>query len=182
MDALALPQDVLAKLFAVLKSWADGMDAFRYDMFARRMVAAEYGRPDAVKWAQDWYDDLLAEERQAAEHKRHAVEANQARNAAAKAEFHAGRCGNPNYQAFLDTVEHPERIENNVEFFVWIAKVQAKLVQTPRLKELPKGEQTRLWRELLQAERDANLAPRLKSSLAAAVTNAPERKPSPCSL
>lgn len=179
MDTIDIPQDVLAKLFATLKSWADDMDAFRYQMFASRLVAAEYGRPDAVEWAQAWYNDLLAEERQAAETRRQVIEANMARDAAAKAEFNAGRCGNPNYQAFLDTVENPELIENHALYFVWLSTVRVKFEHIPKLKELPKTEQHRLWQELLQAERNANLAPRLNSSNALG-TNAPERNTTPC--
>ncbi|MBS4020029.1 MAG: hypothetical protein KGZ68_17540 [Dechloromonas sp.] len=34
-------------------------DAFRFEMFARRIVAAEYGRPDAVDWAKSWYEQLI---------------------------------------------------------------------------------------------------------------------------
>ena len=106
---ISLPQEVLQKLFAVLKKWSEeGMDAFRYEMFARRLVAAEYGRPDAVEWAQAWYNDLLAEERQEAEARQRAIKDREDREATTRAEFARGRCSNPNYQAFLDTVEHPE--------------------------------------------------------------------------
>jgi hypothetical protein len=55
-------QEVLTRLFAVLKSWAGDMDPFRYQMFAGRLIAAEYGRPDAVLWAQSWYNNLTAED------------------------------------------------------------------------------------------------------------------------
>jgi len=161
-----LSPDVLVKLFAVLKSWADGMDAFRYEMFSRRLVAAEYGRPDAVEWARSWYNDVMAEERQIAENQKREAGITAARKAASQAEFKAGRCGNPNYQAFLDTVEHPEQIENNAPYFVWIAPLITRFEQTPNLRDLPETERQAIWQRILQAERAANLAPRLKAQVA----------------
>lgn len=157
-----LSQAVLTKLFAVLKGWADDMDPFRYEMFARRLIAAEHGRPDAVKWAQAWHNELEAEEHQQAEYKQRERErlANQA--AADREEFHAGRCSNPHYQAYLDTVEHPELIKHHGPYMAWIAQLAGKFERIPGLKKLPKPEQNAIWRQMLQAERDAHLAPRLK--------------------
>jgi hypothetical protein len=166
MAVTALPQDVLATLFAVLKSWADGMDAFRYEMFARRLVAAEHGRPDAVAWAQSWFDEIVAEERQIAEEREREAAFTAARDAAAKAEFKAGRCGNPNYQAFLDTVEHPEQLENNAPYFAWISPLLSRFENTPNLRDMPADERQAIWQQILQAERAANLAPRLKAHAA----------------
>lgn len=130
-------QDVSSKLFAVLKNWSgDGMDAFRYECFARRLVAAERGRPDAVEWAMNWYNDVVAEDRQAEEVRQRAVTEREARNAAARAELRAGRCGNPNYQAFLDTLEHPELIENNAPYCAWMSSLIGRFESTRGLADM----------------------------------------------
>lgn len=161
--AESLPLEVLTKLFAVLKSWADGMDAFRYEMFARRLVAAEHGRSDAVAWAQSWYSDVLAGECQIEEARQLVIQENAQRDALARSEFQAGRCGNPNYQAFLDTVEHPELIEHHAPYMAWISSLLARFERVPGLRDLPKSEQHALWQKTIQEARDANLAPRLKN-------------------
>lgn len=159
--AEALPQEVLAKLFAILKGWADGMEAFRYEMFARRLVAAEHGRPDAVEWAQSWYNDVMEEERQQQEARQREIERQADLDANARAEFRAGRCGNPHYQAYLDTIEHPELIANHAPYMAWIDMLIGKFERMPGIKDLPKPEQTAIWRRMLLAERDAHLASRL---------------------
>lgn len=157
-----LSPDVLTRLFAVLKSWADGMDAFRYEMFARRLVAAEHGRPDAVEWAQAWYNDVVAEERQAVEDRQREREWHQKQRDFARAEFKAGRCENPNYQAFLDTVEHPEELVNNTQFMAWISQLSATFEGLRGIRKLSDEERQAIWQRLIQEKRDANLAPRLK--------------------
>ena len=111
-------------LFAELRSWRDNeeqyCDAFRYEMFARRIVAAEHGRPDAVKWARDWLADI-ENQRQAAEAERNLIiEERHARLSKLREELAQGRSGNPRYQAYLDTVEDPTSISNNAGFMSWI--------------------------------------------------------------
>lgn len=157
-----ISQDVLGKLFAVLKSWSDGMDAFRYECFARRLVAAEYGRHDAVEWAKNWYNDVMAEERREEEARQRDIDEREARNAFARAELRAGRCGNPNYQAFLDTLEHPEEIENNAPYFAWLSELRGRFERTPSLADMAPDEKAARWTRMIREKRDANLAPRLK--------------------
>lgn len=161
-DVLEVPPEVIARLFQVLKRWAgEGMDAFRYEMFAKRLRAAEYGRPDAVEWARQWHADLVLEEQLQAEAKAQ-ERAWLAGNAAkARAEFLAGRCGNPHYQAYLDTVEDPSRVMNNAGYFAWFSETIGKFNGLPDVKKLPPEERQVRWRQFLEAERDANLAPRL---------------------
>lgn len=141
------------------------MDAFRYEMFARRLVAAEYGRPDAVEWAQSWYNDVLAEEHRIAEEKQRQTEDMAARAEFARAEFKAGRCGNPRYQAFLDTIEHPELLESNAPYLAWSDRLVSKFESIHGVDYLPGPERKALWLKFLQDERDANLAPRLKAKV-----------------
>ena len=157
-----LPQEVLQKLFAVLKKWSEeGMDAFRYEMFARRLVAAEYGRTDAVEWALAWYNDLLAEERQEAEARQRELLDNQEREAQVRADFEQGRCSNPNYQVFLDTVEHPELLTSHAPYMAWIARLRNAFEGIRGIKDLPEAQRRSIWQGILQKERDENLAPRL---------------------
>lgn len=152
---------VIDKLFAVLKGWADDMDAFRYEMFAKRLLAAERGRPDAVEWALSWHQDLEEEERQLAAEKLAQAQQMAEQSAFLKAEFQAGRCSNPHYQAFLDTIEHPELIKNHVEYFSWINKISSKFERLPGLWKLSAAEKLAEWRQILLQERDASLAPRM---------------------
>lgn len=156
-----LTQEMLSKLFGILKGWAEDMEAFRYEMFARRLVAAEFGRPDAVQWALDWHADVVAEERQAEEERQRASEAEARRRKFAKAELYAGRCGNPQYQAFLDTVEHPETVTNHVAYMAWISELLTAFEGIRGIKDLPADEQRAIWQRMIQEKRDANLAPRL---------------------
>lgn len=158
-----ISQDVSSKLFAVLKNWSgDYMDAFRYECFARRLIAAEHGRPDAVEWAMNWYNDVVAEERQAEGDRQRATKENEERKAAARAELRAGRCGNPNYQAFLDTLEHPEQIENNAPYFAWISELRGRFEGTSGVADMAGEEKAALWQKMIREKRDANLAVRMK--------------------
>lgn len=158
-------QDVLNELFAELKSWASDMAPFRYEAFAIRLVAAEYGRSDAVEWALSWYNDLMAGKRQAEAERQRVAAENKARSDVAKAEFKAGRCSNPNYQAFLDTVESPELIRDNSPYFAWMSGLLGAFEAVPGLKELSKIERENIWKKMVLEKRSANLAPRLKKPL-----------------
>lgn len=159
----ALPKEISDKLYGVLKSWSEDMDPLRYEAYARRLVAAEHGRPDAVEWAQAWHSDLLAEESQKEAVRQAELREEEARTALAQAEFKAGRCSNPNYQAFLDTIEQPELIESNAPYFEWLSRLTARFEGTPAFKGLPAPERKAAWQKLLRDEGDANLAPRLRS-------------------
>ena len=157
-----LDRSILDKLFVVLKSWADEMDAFRYEMFAKRLIAAEYGRPDAVAWATDWHTSILEEEREAETAKQEAIAQKAADDRKVRENFLAGRCGNPHYQAYLDTVENPATLTHHAEYFHWISGVVGEYERTRGLRDMPHAARKALWQNLLMAKRDANLAPRLK--------------------
>lgn len=108
-DTNGISQEVSDVLFSELRSWSssnmDGDDAFRYEMFARRIQAAEYGRPDAVEWANNWYADILREQDAAKQAKLVATARLQAERDEGRARLAAGLAGNPLYQAYLDTLE-----------------------------------------------------------------------------
>lgn len=119
-----IPDCVAAVLFADLKSWASGTDitsdaAFRYQMFAQRITAAQYGRPDAVEWACNWYCTLVDELRIQMQEDFAKRASRGADIAASRALFNAGRIENPLYQAFLDTIEDPSTVQNNVAYMGW---------------------------------------------------------------
>lgn len=160
--AEGVKKEVLDKLFGVLKSWSDDMTAFRYESFARRLVAAEYGRPDAVEWAMNWHNNILAEERQNELDRQRAIDLREMELQVARARFRAGKCGNPHYQAFLDTLEHPELIENNAPYFAWISEITGRYENTPGLADMSKEDKGELLRRMIQEKRNANLADRLK--------------------
>lgn len=158
---------VVVKLFDVLKSWSSDMEAFRYEMFARRLVAAEHGRPDAVEWANNWYRDVVEEESARAAELQAQLAISQERSTRLQQALKAGRSSNPHYQAFLDTVEYPEEILDNVPFFSWISALRVKLAQIPGINTMSEQDKQAQWLKLIQDERNANLAPRLRLTLPA---------------
>lgn len=155
-------EQVVRELFVVLKSWSGDMDAFRYEMFAKRLLAAEYGRPDAVEWANAWYQDHLAEVRQVEADALQRIAELEQRNAVARQELNAGRCTNPRYQAFLDTVEEPEKLTNHAAYMAWVGQVIGVFERTPGIKHLSQEERKTTLDRMFQEKRDANLAPRLR--------------------
>ncbi|MBN3760937.1 hypothetical protein [Burkholderia sp. Ac-20365] len=160
-----ISREVSEILLADLKSGAVEADAFRYEMFARRIVAAEHGRPDAVEWAMAWFRSRFVD--QAAGNAEAALRAAQheAARAHARAELRAGRAGNPNYQAWLDTVQDPTTIKNNVEYMAWISRLSAAFDKAYPRRKFPDDQQRdRLWKAFLKAERDANLCDRVKAA------------------
>jgi hypothetical protein len=127
---------ILADLYADLKGAADSGgimegDAFRYEMFARRLVAAEYGRQDAVKWALEWHTDLIKERAEKVRAMQEKIDLREAENAHSRSEFLAGRVGNPLYQAFLDTVENPADVKNNVDYFAFHSEMLLEFQKSP---------------------------------------------------
>lgn len=107
LNGECVSKEVSDALYAELKSWSvqGGCDAFRYEQFARRIVAAEYGRPDAVVWALDWYWEL--QERAIQKKAKDAVAAEEfaAERKQGIRKLAEGRADNPLYQAYLDTLE-----------------------------------------------------------------------------
>ena len=75
----------------------------------------------------------------------------------------AGRSSNPRYQAFLDTVEHPELLSNNADYFIWMTDLIGKFERLHGIRDLPSAERQSIMNRLIQEKRDANLAPRLRN-------------------
>lgn len=112
--ATILPHQVSTRLWEDLAQWrlsiasgADPDDAFRYEMHARRLVAADLGREDAVAWALQWHEALLQEEQAQQALKNEASQEEADRLLRIRQEISAGKSGNPRFQAFLDTLEDP---------------------------------------------------------------------------
>lgn len=114
-----LPPEALCRIEISMAAWRatlaetqDAADSFRYEMFARRLQAAEYGRTDAVVWAWEWFVDLVnqdaanAELRAAKEEEAAAFVVSLKRQT--RSEIARGYSANPMFQAFLDTLEDPE--------------------------------------------------------------------------
>lgn len=126
-----ISKEVLDVLFADLKGavadggWMEG-NYFRYEMFARRLVAAEYGRQDAVKWALEWHADLQKERAERLRVQQEQIAQREAQLQHGRAELAAGRCGNPLYQAFLDTTEEPASLKDNVPYFTFHSRMMAE--------------------------------------------------------
>ena len=95
-------------------------DAFRYDMFAKRLNAAEYGRQDAVEWALEWHAGLLKDKAEQQAAKQQSLSEEMARQAFDQNELAAGRCSNPRYQAYLDTVDDLSDRLMNVGYMAFI--------------------------------------------------------------
>lgn len=94
--------------------------SFRYEMFARRLVAAEYGRPDAVQWANEWFADLEAERKSREDEQTAKWEASARELEEVRRLKSLGISSNPRFQAYLDTVEDPSTIHHNVGYFEFI--------------------------------------------------------------
>lgn len=165
-----ISKEQLQELYADLKGsadsggWMEG-DAFRYEMFARRLVAAEYGRLDAVEWALQWHADLISARRAREAAQEEAVLREQASRDEARAEFLAGRCGNPRYQAFLDTVEDPSTCLNNHAGYM--AFISAKMAEFERMCGRPPaydktGEWGKRFTQYLRDDANQNLSQRVR--------------------
>lgn len=120
-----ISEAISAALFADLKRMAPAMSAFRYEMMARRIVAAEYGRSDAVEWALEWWSELQATSQARSAEAEASLKDLQAVRKRMHDDFVAGIVSNPRYQAFLDTVEDPAGIQSNVPYMTWLSGVLA---------------------------------------------------------
>ncbi len=119
-----LPPIAIKRLQLALEHWrgtlgsdlangaASGADAFRYQMFARRLSGAEAGVPDAVQWAWQWFRDLfeadLREEAIRLQAEQEGLSSAQRRREQARADIRRGYAGNPRFQAYLNTLQDPE--------------------------------------------------------------------------
>lgn len=132
-------------------------DAFRYEAFSKRLMAAEDGSPKAVAWAMEWYSEILKDKGVEVVEQRAAREEEARRHALARAELAAGRSGNPHYQAFLDTVEDPASLQDNVGFLCFMGKMNAEM---DRLKKKLSPEERKAF---IRSYADQNLSERVKA-------------------
>lgn len=133
-EAPGIAVEVYDRLRAELDRWSQALasgdpddaygDSFHYEMFARRLEAAKEGSPDAARWAEEWHAVLASEDATLAASKAEAAAKGRLEAEKARAELEAGRSGNPIFQAYLDTVEDPKTIENNVEFFIFVSHLK----------------------------------------------------------
>lgn len=137
-------------------------DAFRYEAFSKRLMSAEDGSPKAVAWAMDWYSELLKVRGMEALEQRIAREEEARRHALAQAERAAGRSGNPHYQAYLDTIEDPASIQDNVGFLVFMGQRNAEM------DRLGKSLSAEDRKNFIRSYADRNLSERVKSERAVA--------------
>jgi hypothetical protein len=129
-----ISEAISAALFADLKKMAPAMSAFRYEMMARRIVAAEYGRSDAVEWGMEWWSELQVATAASLTEAGASRRELQAVRQRMHVDFIAGIVSNPDYKAFLDTVEDPSEIKSNAPYLTWLSKVRALHVAN-----MPKG-------------------------------------------
>jgi hypothetical protein len=113
------------RLYAFLRRQTEG-DALRYEVIAKKIQRAADGTES--QWdrtiVQDWLTAMLESEVQA-----------QARNPTTHApqqpfaQVRTGSVQNPNYQAFLDTLEHEdlESLNSNGPFIAWMCQLRMKL-------------------------------------------------------
>jgi hypothetical protein len=170
-DLAVLPDVVANVLFADLKAWlspeierGSAMAAIRYEAFAKRIVAAQYGREDAVAWAYDWYGDIVQEAKvqMESDFQRRRIVA-QAKEETRK-QFLNGVCGNPYYQAFLDTIENiGESLMSNVEYFAWHAKRLAEYEKLhPKAKRLSVADYEPTFGQFLREYAEQHLSDRVR--------------------
>lgn len=158
-----LPRAVAEVLYADLRRNHEDFDAFRYEMFAKRIVAAEHGRSDAVEWAMKWFGDLLAQQRSLGADALVALEVREAQRLSTRKDLAAGKCGNPIFQAYLDTVEDPvaelyreDGSFNGWKFLVWLSPIRSAFEGMPK----PRSE---TWPAYVRARAETMLSPRVES-------------------
>lgn len=166
----AISRDDAETLFADLRAKrdTDGWgDAFRYEMFAKRIVAAEYGRPDAVEWAREWLADIECERRQQAEAHVALVRSRQETAMYHKANLAQGKSSNPYFQAYLDTLEDPSTEAANHIYMSWIQVRWTEFYRKhPSLKSARDEALSRaMFLTELREYVEAHLAPRLRNAL-----------------
>jgi len=160
-----ISRGVAERLMQELRAWTDAgtVDAFRYEMFAKRIGAAECGRVDAVEWARSWYQDILNAEAEAHAQAMLNATLHTQRRQYARAELLAGRVGNPHYQAFLDTVEDPATLTSHAPYMDWINKVTGEFDRHHPLHKFANIEaRQELWVTFLQGARNRELSDRVR--------------------
>jgi hypothetical protein len=159
-----ISEDILAALLADLKKMAPAMTAFRYEMFARRIVAAEYGRSDAVEWAMEWWAELEAAKNEHSAAAEVCMQELQAMRKRMHDDFVAGIVENPRYQAFLDTVENPAELKSNAPYMAWLSKVLALYAANKPKGAAAKDGEVEGASAFIRRYADANLSQRVRKA------------------
>ncbi|MGF6440493.1 hypothetical protein [Paraburkholderia youngii] len=150
-------------LLADLKTLCGEIDAFRYQSIASRIVAAEYGRADAVEWAMEWYERAIRERLEAKAQKIHDAQVHAKVADRSRERFISGYATNPRYQLFLDTVEEPATVTNNVAYMAWISVNSAAFdKQHPKGRGEDSNERAEKFTAFLKSVRDSNLSERVR--------------------
>lgn len=134
-----------AALYRYLQLNLEG-DALRYELIARKVqrtadgVATDWERSIALDWLKAMNDLRTV--------------ASAPPNPPAEAPFaslRSGKCGNPYYQAYLDTLEQHEldAIVNNVPYFAW----NADRCREAKALGIPLGQHIRRWADQHLAKR-----------------------------
>lgn len=124
----AITRDQERRLYDYLREVTEG-DALRYQLIAKKIHHAADGT--AIEWelaiVRDWLNAMVEEStlKAAAEEARLAPDSTEAPFEGVR----RGEAGNPNYQAFLDTLEQVEldAITNNVPYFAWFSARKANV-------------------------------------------------------
>lgn len=97
-------------------------DPFRMTSFLKRIQAAEDGQKEAVTWAREWLSDINQEKKE----KAGVLEKNSQKQKEESKKYwnnlHQGKHENEQYQAYLDTVEDPKKINSSVEYSIWASE------------------------------------------------------------
>lgn len=154
-------------LYAFLREQTDG-DSLRYELIAKKIhrVASAWHSKDDEAVVRDWLSAMR---------ERDAVRA--AREAATVASgagvpfdsLRSGECGNPSYQAFLDTLEQDEldALSNNVPYFAFVSARQAEASSAGRENDL--AAYIREWA-------DAHLSLRVREQLGEGAAEFPRQR------
>ena len=96
----------------------------RYNEFHKRILSAQEGNPDDVKWAKQWLMDIDSQEAETLKQQQATLlvqetEALQ-REAALLKQREDGTADNPIYQSWLNTLDDPANAKNH-EFMAWVS-------------------------------------------------------------
>lgn len=152
-SVFTLTRDEATALYKFLRERTE-CDALRYELIAKKIhrVVEGYANTHDQLVARDWYEAWAEEE--AAKLARHQLSMRPYEKEPF-ADVRLGRVGNPNYQAFLDTLEQEEldQIHNNIPFFSFFMQRE---IEAARLGRRDLASYIREWA-------DANLSERVKA-------------------
>lgn len=119
-------------LYAFLRKQADG-DALRYELIAKKIHRAASGYANAADESivRDWLNAMVEEQEEKLARQRLSMPQSERK---AFESLSSGKCGNPNYQAFLDTLEQTDldSLTNNVPYFCFFSDREAEAKKLKR--------------------------------------------------